>query len=156
MKNNQFTNEGNDYGKMNDKEKSYNNVNGNYNAYDQMNDSGNGHDSGDDNRYQKRKARKRRNYFGSGVCVGIFAGILVAVIVATVVLNAAYRAGYIHIAMNGDVYVQETAVTDEAGVGSEVESKLNAIDNLLDSFYFEDVDSEKAYENIYKAFVDSY
>ena len=61
-----------------------------------------------------------------------------------------------NIGINGDVYIQSDAVTDESGIGSEVEAKLNAIDSVLDSFYFEEVDDEKAKDSIYKAYLSSY
>ena len=64
--------------------------------------------------------------------------------------------GYIHIGVNGDVYIQSDAVTDSDGIGSEVEGKLNAIDSVLESFYFGDVDDETAKDNIYKAYLSSY
>lgn len=54
------------------------------------------------------------------------------------------------------MYIQSDAVTDESGIGSEVEAKLNAIDSVLDSFYFEEVDDEKAKDSIYKAYLSSY
>ena len=66
------------------------------------------------------------------------------------------KKGYLHIGINGDVYIQSDAVTDESGIGSEVEAKLNAIDSVLDSFYFEEVDDEKAKDSIYKAYLSSY
>jgi len=47
-------------------------------------------------------------------------------------------------------------VTDSDGIGSEVEGKLNAIDSVLESFYFGDVDDETAKDNIYKAYLSSY
>jgi len=52
--------------------------------------------------------------------------------------------------------VQDTATTEDEGIGSEVEAKLNAMDSLMDLFYMEDVDTDTAKEMIYKAYLASY
>lgn len=52
--------------------------------------------------------------------------------------------------------MQDTATTEDEGIGSEVEAKLNAIDSLMDLFYMEDVDTDTAKEMIYKAYLASY
>ena len=48
------------------------------------------------------------------------------------------------------------ATTEDEGIGSEVEAKLNAMDSLMDLFYMEDVDTDTAKEMIYKAYLASY
>lgn len=40
--------------------------------------------------------------------------------------------------------MQDTATTEDEGIGSEVEAKLNAMDSLMDLFYMEDVDTDTA------------
>ena len=105
-------------------------------------------------KYEKR--RERSHYFKNGLLLGIVAAFLVMVIIVVSVAGVCIQKGYIHIGINGDVYIQSDAVTDGSGIGSEVEAKLNAIDSVLDSFYFDEVDEEKAKNNIYKAYLSSY
>lgn len=102
------------------------------------------------------KRREKSHYFKNGLLLGVVATFLVMVILIVSVAGVCIRKGYIHIGVNGDVYIQSDAVTDGSGIGSEVEAKLNAMDSVLDSFYFDDVDDEKAKDNIYKAYLNSY
>ena len=80
----------------------------------------------------------------------------VAILAGVVLLNVFYHKGFVHIGVNGEIYVQDTATTEDEGIGSEVEAKLNAIDSLMDLFYMEDVDTDTAKEMIYKAYLASY
>lgn len=105
---------------------------------------------------QHEKRRGKSHYFKNGLLLGIVATFLVMVILIVSVAGVCIRKGYIHIGVNGDVYIQSDAVTDGSGIGSEVEAKLNTMDSVLDSFYFDDVDEEKAKNNIYKAYLSSY
>ena len=105
-------------------------------------------------KYEKK--REKFHYFKNGLLLGIVAAFLVMVIIVVSVAGVCIQKGYIHIGVNGDVYIQSDAVTDGSGIGSEVEAKLNAIDSVLDSFYFDEVDEEKAKNNIYKAYLSSY
>lgn len=105
-------------------------------------------------KYEKK--REKSHYFKNGLLLGIVAAFLVMVIIVVSVAGMCIQKGYIHIGVNGDVYIQSDAVTDGSGIGSEVEAKLNAIDSVLDSFYFDEVDEEKAKNNIYKAYLSSY
>ena len=105
-------------------------------------------------KYEKK--REKSHYFKNGLLLGIVAAFLVMVIIVVSVAGVCIQKGYIHIGVNGDVYIQSDAVTDGSGIGSEVEAKLNAIDSVLDSFYFDEVDEEKAKNNIYKAYLSSY
>ena len=91
-----------------------------------------------------------------GLLTGIIATFSAMVLIVLSVADVCLKKGYLHIGINGDVYIQSDAVTDESGIGSEVEAKLNAIDSVLDSFYFEEVDDEKAKDSIYKAYLSSY
>ncbi len=109
------------------------------------------------NVYSQRKSNKQvKHAFGMGAFTGVICTILVMIIIGASVFIRFYQAGYIHIAMNGDIYVQDTSSTSSNGIGSEVEAKLNAIDSVLDTFYFDDVDEETAKDNIYKAYLASY
>lgn len=98
----------------------------------------------------------RKNRFAKGFIWGIVGGVSVTLLVMVVFLNAFYSTGFVHIGTNGEIYVQDTATTDEEGIGSEVEAKLNVLDSLLDSFYMEDADTEVSKEYIYKAYLASY
>lgn len=102
----------------------------------------------------RKKSKKTR--IGLGIFIGVIAGILLTTTVLFSVADVFYRKGYIHFASNGEVYVQGTPVDDSEGIGSDVESKLNALDSVLDNFYFGDVDEEEAADNIYKAYLDAY
>lgn len=97
-----------------------------------------------------------RDRFGKGVGIGIFAGLVAAVILFSSVFMVLYQGGFIHVSTNGEVYVQDTSTSDEDGIGSTVEKKLNALDTLLDTFYFDDVDAKAAQDSIFKAYVDAY
>lgn len=92
-----------------------------------------------------------------GVLLGVLSTLLVLVVVFCIGGVLLLRTGYLHIATDGSVYVQSSSSTDSDGIGSTVEAKLNAIESVLSkNFYFDDVDSEEAAENIYKAYLASY
>lgn len=64
-------------------------------------------------------------------------------------IHGLIRSGNLHIGIDGRIYVQDVGTSDNEGIGTKVESKLNALDSLLgDGFYFDDVDDEKAADNI--------
>lgn len=107
-----------------------------------------------DEHNKERKYGSR--FYRKGLLTGIIATFSAMVLIVLSVANVCLKKGYLHIGINGDVYIQSDAVTDESGIGSEVEAKLNAIDSVLDSFYFEEVDDEKAKDSIYKAYLSSY
>ncbi len=100
--------------------------------------------------------KKKSQGFASGMIIGAVSAFMAVVLLILSVASVCIAKGYIHIGVNGDVYIQSDAVTDSDGIGSEVEGKLNAIDSVLDSFYFGDVDDETAKDNIYKAYLSSY
>lgn len=100
--------------------------------------------------------KKKSQGFASGMIIGAVSAFMAVVLLILSVASVCIVKGYIHIGVNGDVYIQSDAVTDSDGIGSEVEGKLNAIDSVLDSFYFGDVDDETAKDNIYKAYLSSY
>ena len=100
--------------------------------------------------------KKKSQGFASGMIIGAVSAFMAVILLILRVAAVCIAKGYIHIGVNGDVYIQSDAVTDSDGIGSEVEGKLNAIDSVLESFYFGDVDDETAKDNIYKAYLSSY
>lgn len=100
--------------------------------------------------------KKKSQGFASGMIIGVVSAFMAVILLILSVAAVCIAKGYIHIGVNGDVYIQSDAVTDSDGIGSEVEGKLNAIDSVLESFYFGDVDDETAKDNIYKAYLSSY
>lgn len=100
--------------------------------------------------------KKKSQGFASGMIIGAVSVFMAVILLILSVAAVCIAKGYIHIGVNGDVYIQSDAVTDSDGIGSEVEGKLNAIDSVLESFYFGDVDDETAKDNIYKAYLSSY
>lgn len=100
--------------------------------------------------------KKKSQGFASGIIIGAVSAFMAVILLILSVSAVCIAKGYIHIGVNGDVYIQSDAVTDSDGIGSEVEGKLNAIDSVLESFYFGDVDDETAKDNIYKAYLSSY
>lgn len=100
--------------------------------------------------------KKKSQGFASGMIIGAVSAFMAVILLVLSVAAVCIAKGYIHIGVNGDVYIQSDAVTDSDGIGSEVEGKLNAIDSVLESFYFGDVDDETAKDNIYKAYLSSY
>lgn len=98
----------------------------------------------------------KKSGFGSGVLVGAIIGVTVTIFLLVFTLNVFYNAGFVHIGSGGEIYVQDTAILSDEGIGSVVEEKLNTLDSLMDSFLMEDADKEKAEENIYKAYLGSY
>ena len=100
--------------------------------------------------------KKKSQGFASGMIIGAVSAFMAVILLILSVAAVCIAKGYIHICVNGDVYIQSDAVTDSDGIGSEVEGKLNAIDSVLESFYFGDVDDETAKDNIYKAYLSSY
>lgn len=100
--------------------------------------------------------KKKSQGFASGMIIGAVSAFMAVILLILSVAAVCIAKGYIHIGVNGDVYIQSDAVTDSDGIGSEVEGKLNAIDSVLESFYFGDVEDETAKDNIYKAYLSSY
>lgn len=110
-----------------------------------------------DLRRNAQPSRKKKSQgFASGMIIGAVSVFMAVILLIVSVAAVCIAKGYIHIGVNGDVYIQSDAVTASDGIGSEVESKLNAIDSVLESFYFGDVDDETAKDNIYKAYLSSY
>lgn len=100
--------------------------------------------------------RKTSSRFGLGIVVGVLITLSVIMLIFTATVKSLVKKGYIHLGTNGEIYVQSDPVTDSEGVGDDVQQKLNTLDSLMDLFYFDDVDNEKAKSNIYKAYINSY
>ena len=101
--------------------------------------------------------RKRKHALGKGVIIGVVATLLVVILALSCVFIGLIRSGNIHIGIDGRIYVQDVGTSDNEGIGTKVEGKLNALDSLLgDGFYFDDVDDEKAADNIFKAYLAAY
>lgn len=100
----------------------------------------------------KTKGRRRFSFLK-----GAISGFTAAILVIVLVVSACVDKGYIKIGVNGEIYVQDTPVTDaEAGIGEKVSDKLDTLEQVLGGFYFDDVDDTAASENIYKAYLSSY
>lgn len=108
------------------------------------------------NELEENQQTVKKSGFGRGLIFGVIAGLSIAILAGVVLLNVFYHKGFVHIGVNGEIYVQDTATTEDEGIGSEVEAKLNAMDSLMDLFYMEDVDTDTAKEMIYKAYLASY
>lgn len=117
-----------------------------------MNENGNQYQ----NMYPNMQQAKKKSGFGTGMILGVLLGISVTVFLMVFVLNIFFNAGFVHVGTGGEIYVQDMATSSDEGIGSVVEEKLNTLDSLMNSFYMEDVDDEKAKENIYKAYLASY
>ena len=101
--------------------------------------------------------RKRKHALGKGVIIGVVATLLVVILALSCVFMGLIRSGNIHIGIDGRIYVQDVGTSDNEGIGTKVEGKLNALDSLLgDGFYFDNVDDEKAADNIFKAYLAAY
>ena len=98
--------------------------------------------------------KKRKHALGKGVIIGVVATLLVVILALSCVFMGLIRSGNLHIGIDGRIYVQDVGTSDNEGIGTKVEGKLNALDSLLgDGFYFDDVDDEKAADNIFKAYL---
>lgn len=128
----------------------------NYSASDNRGNIGDLYGMNDLRRNAQPPRKKKSQGFASGMIIGAVSAFMAVILLILSVAAVCIAKGYIHIGVNGDVYIQSDAVTDSDGIGSEVEGKLNAIDSVLESFYFGDVDDETAKDNIYKAYLSSY
>lgn len=102
----------------------------------------------EDNKQEPDKHERKHLKSGqaSGFLMGVLASVSVFVIAAFILVSTGYiRTGGI-----------AGAGSSGEGIGSDVEDKLNALDIVLDNFYFDDVDTDKAAENIYKAYLNSF
>lgn len=100
--------------------------------------------------------KKNKSKLGLGIGIGILIGVLAAFMLVFMFVGAFVSGGMIKVGSNGEIYVQAVDIDDSDGIGSAVEGKLNALDSLLDRFYFEDVDKQKATDAMFKAYLAAY
>ncbi len=109
-----------------------------------------------DNIYRQRKEQQEKKKYRKGVFRGCIVGVLVTLVVLLAVVTSFIQAGYIHISNGGEVYVQDLPVTDTVGIGEAVAPKLDALDQVLDSFYFDNADEQTIKDAIYKGYLQSF
>lgn len=138
------------------------NTGGNYGANGSMNNGSYGMQGGYiNNGYNSSNGyngnnRKNKSRLGLGIGIGLLIGVLVSFLLVFMFIGAFASNGMIKIGANGEIYVQAVDVDNADGIGTAVEGKLNALDSLLDRFYFEDVDKQKATDAMFKAYLAAY
>ncbi len=138
------------------------NAGGNYGANGSMNNGSYGMQGGYiNNGYNSSNGyngnnRKNKSRLGLGIGIGLLIGVLVSFLLVFMFIGAFASNGMIKIGANGEIYVQAVDVDNADGIGTAVEGKLNALDSLLDRFYFEDVDKQKATDAMFKAYLAAY
>ena len=100
--------------------------------------------------------KKQKSKLGIGIFVGFLIGSFAVAMLVFLFIGAFASSGMIKVGANGAIYVQPFDVNDENGIGTAVEKKLNSLDSLLDRFYFNDVDKNKAADAIFKAYLSAY
>lgn len=100
--------------------------------------------------------KNNKSKLGLGIGIGLLIGVLASFLLVFMFIGAFASNGMIKVGANGEIYVQAVDVDDSDGIGSAVEGKLNALDSLLDRFYFEDVDKQKATDAMFKAYLGAY
>lgn len=104
--------------------------------------------------YRPQRKRKKGNHYAQGVRAGICVGSALTIFLLLVCMMIMAHKGYLHVSAAGTVYVQKE--NSRQGIGSQVKDKLDVIDSLLNAFYLDDLDTEKAKNNIFKAYLASY
>lgn len=103
------------------------------------------------------KKPKKKSGYRKGLLTGIMSGVLSSVLVILLVLGILQKQGYLHLGTEGKVYVQDVSTNVGDGIGSKVEEKLNILDSVLSKeFYFDDIDEDKAADEIFKAYLNAY
>ena len=94
----------------------------------------------------------------SGLLQGFLLGVLLMLAICSVGVAVIYRNGMLIINTDSGIYMnsRSDSAYENMGMGSKAAQKLNLIDKVLDSFYFDDVDDEQVLDNICKAYVNSY
>ncbi|MGN0340545.1 MAG: S41 family peptidase [Lachnospira sp.] len=114
-----------------------------------------GPEYGSYNEYKENKPKKKSSV--PTLLLGVLLGAFITVSVVVYGVSYFNSKGYIHLGINGEIYVTGTATDESDGIGSKVEGKLNALNSVLSNkFYFDQADEEKAADNIYKAYLSSY
>ncbi len=125
-----------------------------YNVQPQYNNQQ--YNGGYQNPNYQQKPQKQKSKLGLGMLLGALLGILGTVALVFVFIVSLAGSGMLKVGANGAVYVQAVDVNDENGIGTAVEKKLNSLDSLLDRFYFNDVDKNKAADAIFEAYLAAY
>lgn len=106
--------------------------------------------------YMQNPGQKQKSRMGTGIALGLLLGFAISLMMAVLLIGAFLSSGILKVGINGEIYVQAVDVDDSNGIGSAIEHKLNTLDSLLDNFYFEDVDRQKATDEIFKAYIKAY
>ena len=105
--------------------------------------------------YKKNNPKKKSSV--PTLLLGVLLGAFITVTLCVLGVSHLVSKGYIHLGVNGEIYVTGTASDESEGIGSKVAGKLNALNSVLSNkFYFDQADEEKSADSIYKAYLSSY
>ena len=105
--------------------------------------------------YKKNNPKKKSSV--ATLLLGVLLGAFITVTLCVLGVSQLVSKGYIHLGVNGEIYVTGTASDESEGIGSKVAGKLNALNSVLSNkFYFDQADEEKSADSIYKAYLSSY
>ena len=105
--------------------------------------------------YKKNNPKKQSSV--PTLLLGVLLGAFITVTLCVLGVSQLVSKGYIHLGVNGEIYVTGTASDESEGIGSKVAGKLNALNSVLSNkFYFDQADEEKSADSIYKAYLSSY
>ena len=105
--------------------------------------------------YKKNNPKKKSSV--PTLLLGVLLGAFITATLCVLGVSQLVSKGYIHLGVNGEIYVTGTASDDSEGIGSKVAGKLNALNSVLSNkFYFDQADEEKSADSIYKAYLSSY
>ena len=105
--------------------------------------------------YKKNNPKKKSSV--PTLLLGVLLGAFITVTLCVLGVSQLVSKGYIHLGVNGEIYVTGTASDESEGIGSKVAGKLNALNSVLSNkFYFDQADEEKSADSIYKAYLSSY
>ena len=105
--------------------------------------------------YKKNNPKKKSSV--PTLLLGVLLGAFITVTLCVLGVSQLVSKGYIHLGVNGEIYVTGTASDESEGIGSKVAGKLNALNSVLSNkFYFDQADEEKSAYSIYKAYLSSY
>ena len=105
--------------------------------------------------YKKNNPKKKSSV--RTLLLGVLLGAFITVTLCVLGVSQLVSKGYIHLGVNGEIYVTGTASDESEGIGSKVAGKLNALNSVLSNkFYFDQADEEKSADSIYKAYLSSY
>ena len=105
--------------------------------------------------YKKNNPKKKSSV--PTLLLGVLLGAFITATLCVLGVSQLVSKGYIHLGVNGEIYVTGTASDESEGIGSKVAGKLNALNSVLSNkFYFDQADEEKSADSIYKAYLSSY